>query len=151
MTPAPGGVWLSESLLDLYRVDARAGRVVRRVRIGAGVVAAQLIAAGEQLFAVGERTSDGTLVQRNTLVRLDATGNRKASLTPLPRGRLTAAYGGGSLWVGVADGQTLERVDPRRGTVVRRLHARLGDALAFAGGSLWTLFRGGTPERLAVR
>lgn len=149
----PGTVWLSESLLGLYRVSTKTNRVVARIPIGpAGgrFVAVQLIPAGKRLLAIGEWTSAGTATARNGLARLDPARNRVEAVTPLPTGLLTGAYGGGSLWVGVVNGRLLEQIDPRSGRVVGRLHARVGVALAFAGGEQWTVFRDGSLQRLAT-
>jgi hypothetical protein len=110
MTTARGTVWLSESLLGVYRVSARTSRLVARIPVGpagSGFVAVQLISSGKRQLAVRECTSDGTLPHRNALARLDVTRNRVEPLTPLPRGELTTAYGEGSLWVGVVDGSSV--------------------------------------------
>lgn len=150
---APGTVWLSESLLGLYRVSTKTNRVVARIPIGpAGgrFVPAQLIPAGKRLLAVGEWTNAGTLTDRNGLARLARAHNRVEAVTPLPAGQLTAAYGGGSLWIGRVNTDMLEKIDPGSGRVVRRLHARVGVALAFAGGRLWTVLRDGSLQRLAI-
>jgi hypothetical protein len=154
MTTAPATVWLSESLLGLYRVSTTRNRVVARTPLGpAGhrFVAVQLLPAGKRLLAVGEWTNAGTLINRNGLARIDPARNSVDALTPLPSGQLTAAVGRSSLWVGRVNGTLLEKINPGSGTVVRRLQARAGVALAFAGGRLWTLFRDGTLRRLAIR
>jgi hypothetical protein len=154
MATAPVTVWLSESLLGLYRVSTKTNRVVARIPVGpAGgrFVPVQLLPAGKRLLAVGEWTSAGTLTNRNGLARLDPTRNRVAAVTPLPAGQLAAAYGGGALWVGRVNDTMLEQIDPASGAVVRRLQARVGGALAFAGGRLWTIFRDGSLQRLAIR
>jgi hypothetical protein len=151
---APGAVWLSESLLGVYRVSTKTNRVVARIPVGpAGgrFDPVQLLPAGKRLLAVGEWTSAGTLTNRNGLARLDPTRNRVAAVTPLPAGQLAAAYGGGALWVGRVNDTMLEQIDPGSGAVVRRLQARVGGALAFAGGRLWTIFRNGSLQRLAIR
>lgn len=151
---APGVVWLSESLLGLYRLSTKTNRVVARIPVGpAGrrFVPVQLLPAGKRLLALGEWTNAGTLTNRNGLARIDLARNRVQAITALPAGQLTAAFGGGLLWVGRVNGTLLEKVDPASGTVVRRLQTRAGVALAFAGGSLWTVFRDGTLQRLAVR
>lgn len=150
---APGTVWLSESLLGLYRVSAKTNRVVARIPIGPAdgrFVPVQLLPAGKWLLAIGEWTNAGTLTKRDGLVRLDPARNRVEAVTPLPPGQLTAAYGGGSLWVGRVNSALLEKIDPDSGKVLRRLRARVGLALAFAGGSLWTSFRDGSLHRLPL-
>ena len=151
---APGTVWLSESLLGLYRVSAKTNRVVARIPIGPAdgrFVPVQLLPAGKWLLAIGEWTNAGTLTKRDGLVRLDPARNRVEAVTPLPPGQLTAAYGGGSLWVGRVNSALLEKIDPDSGKVLRRLRARVGLALAFAGGSLWTSFRDGKLPPAATR
>jgi streptogramin lyase len=154
ITTAPGSVWLSESLLGLYRVSTKTNRVVARIPTGPAsgrLVAVRLLPAGRRLLAVGEWTNAGTLTNRNGLARLDPAANRVEAVTPLPPGQLTTAYGGGSLWVGRVNDTLLEQIDPANGTVLRRLQTRVGVALAVAGGSLWTIFRDGTLHRLAIR
>jgi streptogramin lyase len=153
MTTARDTVWLSESLLGLYRVSTKTNRVVARIPIGpAGgrFVPVQLIPERKRLLAVGEWTNAGTLTKRNGLARFDPAHNRVEAVTPLPPGQLTAAAGGGFLWLGRVNGRRLEQIDPASGTVVRRLQARVGVALAFAGGSLWTVFHDGRLQRLAT-
>ncbi len=154
LAAAPGTVWLSESLLGLYRVSTRSNRVVARIPIGPAsgrFDPVQLIPAGRWRLALGEWTSAGTLTNRNGLARLDATRNGVEAVTPLPSGQLIAAYGGGSLWVARVNSGVLGQIAPASGTIVRRLRARVGIALAFAAGSVWTVFRDGRLERLATR
>jgi hypothetical protein len=151
---APGTVWLSESLLGLYRVSTKTNRVVARIPIGPAsgrFDPVQLIPAGKRLLALGEWTNAGTLTNRNGLARVDPAHNRVEAVTPLPPGQLTAAYGGGWLWAGRVNSRLLEQINPGSGRVVRRLRARVGVALAFAGGSLWTVSRDGSLQRLAIR
>jgi streptogramin lyase len=149
---APGAVWLSESLLGLYRVNSRTNRVVARIPIGPAhgrLAVGQLIPAGKRLLALGEWTSGGTLTGRNGLARLNTTRNRVQGITPLPAGQLASAYGAGSLWLGRVDGSLLERIDPASGRILQRLPARLGVQLAVADGHVWTVTRGGALRRLA--
>jgi streptogramin lyase len=149
---APGAVWLSESMLGLYRVNADTNRVVARIPIGpAGgrFVVAQLIPAGNRLLALGEWTSGGTLTGRNGLARLNPVHNRVQGITPLPTGQLVPAYGAGSLWVGRSEGRLLERIDPANGRILKRLRANVGVRLAVADGQVWTISRDGSLHRLA--
>jgi streptogramin lyase len=149
---ASGAVWLSESQLGLYRVDSRTNRVVARIPIGHAdgrLDVGQLLPAGKRLLALGEWTSAGTLTNRNGLARLDTARNRAQGITALPAGHLVAAYGGGSLWVGLAEGSLLERIDPASGRIVQRLRAPVGVQLAVADGHVWTISRDGSLHRLA--
>lgn len=148
---APGSVWLSESLLGLYRVSSRTNRVVARIPIGPArrrFDPGQLLPAGKRLLALGEWTSGGTLTGRNGLARLNTARNRVQGITPLPAGQLAAAYGAGSLWVGRVGGKLLERIDPASGRIVQRLTARVGVQLAVADGQVWTISRDGSLYRL---
>jgi len=72
-------------------------------------------------------------------------------VTPLPPGDLAVAFGRHSLWVGRVGGSTVERIDPGSGRVVGRLPARVGTALAVAGGKLWTASRDGTIRQIALK
>ena len=54
----------------------------------------------------------------------------------------------GALWVGRVGGSSVERIDPSTGRVSGRLLAKVGTALAVAGGRLWTADRNGTIRRL---
>ena len=154
ITAAPGAVWLSESLLGIYRISTETNKVVARLPVGpAGgrFDPVQLIPTDTQLLATGQWTNAGTLTSRNGLARVDSTWNRVTEVTPLPAGQLTSAYGAGSLWVGRVNATTLEQIDPRSGKTLRQLHVRVGRMLAFAGGALWTAFRDGTLHRVPTR
>jgi streptogramin lyase len=149
---APGAVWLSESMLGLYRVDSHTNRVVARIPIGPArgrLDLGQLLPAGKRLLALGEWTSSGTLTNRNGLARINTAHNRVQGITPLPAGQLVAAYGAGSLWVGRVEGRLLERIDPASGRILQRLPVPVGVRLAVADGFVWTVTRGGAPRRLA--
>jgi hypothetical protein len=150
----PNAVWLSESLLGIYRISTETNKVVARLPVGpAGgrFDPVQLIPTDTQLLAIGQWTNAGTLTNRNGLARVDSTRNRVTNVTPLPAGQLTSAYGAGSLWVGRVNATTLEQIDPRSGTTLRQLHVRVGRMLAFAGGALWTAFRDGTLQEIPTR
>jgi hypothetical protein len=147
-------VWLSESLLGIYRVSTETNKVVARLPVGpAGgrFDPVQLIPTYTQLLAIGEWTKAGTLTNRNGLARVDSTRNRVDAVTPLPAGQLTSAYGAGSLWVGRVNATTLTQIDPRTGITLRQFHVRVGRLLAFAGSALWTAFRDGTLQRVPTR
>lgn len=146
-------VWLSESLLGVYRVNATANRVVARIRIGPSsgrFVAVGLYAARDRLLAVGGWTSGGAFTNRNGLALVDAARNRVQSVTALPPGQLTSAYGAGALWVARVGGSSVERIDPHTGRVIDEFDAGIGMMLAAAGGHLWTAFRDGTVQRLST-
>lgn len=142
-----GGVWVAESLLGLYRIDPRTNRVVARIRIGppAGRFAVDRPIVGDgRVLAIGSWTRNGVLTGKRGLARIDWSRNRPESLTPLPSGALTAAFGNGSLWVARVGGSSVERIDAATGTVVGRLAVDDVWMLAVAGGRVWAATRSGT-------
>jgi streptogramin lyase len=154
ITAAPGAVWLSESLLGIYRISTETHKVVARLPVGpAGgrFDPVQLIPTDTHLLAIGQWTNAGTLTNRNGLARVDSKRNRVEAVTPLPAGQLTSAYGAGSLWVGRVNAKTLLQIDPRTGKTLRQLHVRIGRMLAFAGGTLWTALGDGTLQQIPTR
>jgi hypothetical protein len=149
-----GAVWLSESLLGVYRISATKNDVVARIPIGPAdgrFDPVQVTVTDGHVLAIGQWTLAGTLANRNGLARLDARPNRVEAVTPLPGGQLTGAYGAGFVWIGRVNGTTLLQIDPRSGKTLRQLRVRVGSALAFAGGGLWTLIGDGTIRRLPIR
>jgi len=154
ITAAPNAVWLSESLLGIYRISTKTDKVVARLAVGpAGgrFDPVQLIPTDKQLLAIGQWTNAGTLTNRNGLARVDSARNRVEAVTPLPAGQLTSAYGAGSLWVGRVNATTLTQIDPGSGKTLRQLHVRVGRMLAFAGGALWTALGDGTLQQVPTR
>lgn len=151
---APSAVWLSESLLGIYRISTETNKVLARLPVGpAGgrFNPVQLIPTDTRLLAIGEWTNAGTLTYRNGLARVDSTRHRVEEVTPLPAGQLTSAYGAGSLWVGRVNTTTLEQIDPHSGKTLRQLHVRVGRMLAFASGTLWTALGDGTLQQVPTR
>jgi streptogramin lyase len=153
---AAGGdaIWLSESLLGVYRVSAKTDRLVARIPVGprsGRFVPVELYAVRGKLLAVGEWTNGGAATNRNGLALVDTARNHVQSVTPLPAGQLTSAYGLGSLWVARVDGSSLERINPQTGRSVGRFHTHIGTMLAVAGGHLWTAFHDGTVRRVSAR
>ena len=141
-----GAVWVAESLLGVARVDPLQGRMVARIRI-ARLAVDQVVVAGGAIFAIGGRTSSGALSGGSAVARIDPSRNRLLAVTQLPAGALVIAGGPGAIWVGVPARSLLMRIDARTGAV-SRLRARIGVALAFAGGRLWTADADGTLRRL---
>jgi streptogramin lyase len=142
-----GALWISESLAGTYRIDPATNRVTARIRIGprtGRLVPIRFLFARGGVLAIGAWTRGGSLTGGNGLVRLDPSRNRVEAVTPLPPGQLAAAVGDGELWVAHVGGSTVERIDPRTGRTTSRIHGKVGIALAFAAGRLWTADRDGT-------
>lgn len=145
MAAGPNAVWLGESLAGIYRVDRRTNRVTARIRIGR-FDATDPILCGGNVLVLGVWTKDGALTRRFSLARV--LRDRAEIIAALPPEPYAFTCSVGSLWVGQSAGSTLMRIDPRTGTVLGRRHARIGMALAFAGGHLWTAFADGTVRQL---
>ena len=141
-----GAVWVAESLLGVARVDPMRSRVVGRIRI-ARLAVDQVVVAGGAIFAIGGRTSSGALSGGSAVARIDPSRNRVRAVTLLPAGAPVIARGAGALWVGIRERSLLVRIDARTGAV-SRLRARIGVALAFAGGRLWTADADGALRQL---
>jgi hypothetical protein len=144
-------VWIGEALLGVYRVDVRTNRVASTVHLGplaARLSPDALVMGDGRLFAVGTWSKYKSATERRGLARIDTARRTLHGVTPLPTGPLTFALGGHSLWVAQIGGSEIERIDARSGTVVARLHARVGVALAYAGGRLWTATANGTIRAL---
>jgi len=126
-------------------------RVVARIRIGppTGRFAVDTpIVGGSRVLAIGSWTRNGVLTGKRGLVRIDSKRNRPESLTPLPSGALTAAFGKGSLWVARVGGSSVERIEAATGIAVGRLAANDVRMLAFAGSQVWMATRGGTIRQI---
>lgn len=64
ITAIPGAVWLSESLLGIYRISTETNKVVARLPVGPArgrFDPVQLIPTDTQLLAIGQWTNAGTL------------------------------------------------------------------------------------------
>ena len=142
-----GAVWLAESLAGVYRVDPHTSRIVARIRVPlprGRFDATEVIPCGGNVLVLGARTSGGMLTSQNDLARIRVRHNLAEFLTTVPAGPLEVTCGAGSLWLARTGGSSFERIDPGTGKVVDRHRARIGTALAFAGGRLWTAYRDGT-------
>lgn len=151
MAVGEGAVWLAESLAGVYRVDPGSARISARISVplpSGRFDATEVIPCGGELLVLGARTSGGVLTPRNELARIDVPRNRVEAVTTLPAGPLELACGSRSLWLAHPSSSVVERLDPSSGKVVERRHARIGTALAFAGGHLWTAFEDGTVRQL---
>jgi hypothetical protein len=132
-------VWVAESLLGLARIDAETNVARVHVRVPGLAVDQPLVADG-RVFAVGGVVSGRTLTGGAAVA---AVAPRIATVARFPRGPAAVAAGGGSVWAGRMNGDGLVEIDASSGRVVRHLTARIGIALAHAGGKLWTVDRDG--------
>ncbi|TML94587.1 MAG: hypothetical protein E6G03_11985 [Actinobacteria bacterium] len=151
MSAADNVVWLSESLLGVYRVDPVTNRVVARIHLGPRerrLNADRVLLGDGKVLVSGEWTSGGAPTDGSGLARIDPKRNRLETVTPLPSGALALTYGDHSLWLARMGGPTVKRIDPHTGKTIATFHGHVGVALAVANGQLWTLSRNGTLRQL---
>jgi streptogramin lyase len=147
MAAADNAVWLSESLLGVYRVDPVTNRIVARIHLGGRgrrLNADRVLLGDGKVLVAGEWTSGGAPTDGSGLARIDPTRNRLETVTPITSGALALTYGDYSLWLARMGGSTVEQIDPRTGKTIATFHAHVGVALAVADSQLWTLTRNGT-------
>jgi len=148
MAAGPHAVWVAESLAGLYRVDPRTNRVAARIRME-GFDAEQVVVCDGKVLVLGAAASvQRDLPNREYLVRVLRDGAKR--IGRLPSGPLAYTCGAGSLWLGQQGGSRLERIDPANGRVVAQRRAKIGTALAYAGGKLWTARPDGAVRQLGM-
>jgi hypothetical protein len=150
MAVGPHALWLAESLAGVWRVDPRTSRVAARIRIKlrrGRFDATRVIPCGGKLLVLGVEARGGTLTNRYELARIDVRRNRGQLLTTVPEPRAVTC-GDGVIWLAQRRRSILECINPRTGTVTARRRVRIGTALAYAGGRLWTAYPDGTVSQL---
>lgn len=148
-----GAVWVSVSVLGVYRIDPQTHRVSARIVIGRRdhrLAVGQVVVGENKVFAVGTWTQSGVLTAGNALARIDPAHPRNAHVTELPPGPLLAAYGAGSLWIARPRSSEIDRIDPNTGRIVARLGGKTNGALTISGGDLWTASPNGVIRRVAI-
>jgi glutamine cyclotransferase len=134
--------WLDTKPGELTEVAWSSGRLLGSVRFDKPVFG--IAAGGGSLWALVGRSPA-------TLVRIDPASRQVLGRAiPVSNGRaLGLAYTDGYLWATVFDTGTLERIDPRTGSIDR---VRVGDGpvgLVVVSGSVWVANRGsGTVSRI---
>jgi YVTN family beta-propeller protein len=126
---AGGSVWVTDHTGNqVVQVDPAAGRVVRRLKVGAYPFG---LAYGARSVWVGSRYG-------NAVTRLDpATGKRKARIG-VGGGPYALAYGAGAVWVTNETSGTVSRIGPKRNRVVKTIRVGGGpNGIAVAFGKVW--------------
>jgi streptogramin lyase len=123
-----GSVWVANDGGTLVRIDPRANRVVKRIRVGAG---ACFMAADAQALWIAN--------YKDRLVRVTPRGRVKRIAVGETPDNVLVAYG--RVWVTAWSAGKLAVVDPRRLKVVRRLNVGARPAgLAARNGAVWVGF-----------
>lgn len=144
LTGTGGAVWVSvPTRHSLVRVDTRTNRIVKRIHTAAQVCGF-LTGNGAGIWASSAHCGHHVL-------RIDPRTDR---VTREVKGKLEApigvALGFGSLWIADLDAQTIDRVDPRTGRMLGRLHVG-GQPIRIAVGfgSVWVRDDSGRVLRIA--
>jgi YVTN family beta-propeller protein len=128
-----GGVWVSNGLSSIVRIDPRSARVSARIDVGNDPEA---IAVGEGSIWVADS-------EDNTATRIDPRTNAVVGSTPLADAPSAVAVAPGSVWVADAGADQVQRLDPASGEVVATIPVgRRPTALAISDGSLWVVNSG---------
>jgi hypothetical protein len=147
---AGGFLWVTDFERRLVQIDPRAGKVVRRLRLG-GTDSASITAGGGRLWLAvpgGARGAGGTT---RVFARGAATGRplwrtAEAYGTPL-------AVGAGGVWLAsdpFSGAGYIERRDPATGAVTARVRLADASAMATAGDAVWVLAGDGTVSAVSA-
>jgi YVTN family beta-propeller protein len=121
-------------------VDARSGRLVARIGVGATPAA---VAAGEGAYWV--TNADG-----HSVSRIDPGTTAVVDTIPVGNGPSGIATGAGAVWVVNSLDGTVSRIDPGTNTVVQKIDVGGGPlGIVYAAGSIWIANTGdGTITRI---
>jgi hypothetical protein len=130
-------LWALDTNSTLYRLDARTGRVRRRIHLDA-VAAYNIWIGGGSVWVADD--------QGASVLRIAPSRNKVVAHVPVGDGPADVAFAGTQAWVVTHRDNTIFHVDLARNTATRV--ATLGGAnaaverLALLGGSLWATGRG---------
>jgi streptogramin lyase len=118
----------------LLRVDAKAGKVLKSIKSGAGSARAGLAVSADSVWAL---TDDKT-----TLSRIDPAQDRVVGELRLPAGCNALVFGEGSLWITCPGENRVLRVDPLLNIVSRRIEVSAEPyAVAVGDSAIWVFCR----------
>ena len=132
-----GSLWALDSRSMLYRLDARTGRVKRRIPLGANA-AYNIWIGGGSVWVADD--------QGGSVLRVSPATNRVVARIAVGDGPADMVFAGSRGWVLTHRDNTLYRIDTQTNKATRL--APVGDAdaaaerLALLGGSLWITGRG---------
>jgi streptogramin lyase len=146
---ADGALWVTDAARDqVVRIDPAARKVVARVQLDD---TPDEIAAGDGGLwvrgPIGSGTGPGT-----ALWRIDPATNRVVARTQVRNG-YDLAVGAGAVWTTrrLAQVESIDRLDPRRGTPTRRVPLGGANGVAVAGRWAWAVAQDGTIVRIDTR
>jgi YVTN family beta-propeller protein len=121
--PAPAPAPVPEAEAEAEAAGARSKGPRRRAVLASAVAGVLAAAVAIPVFALSGGSGGTRLaaVSGNEVAAIDPGSNRVTAVVPVgarPRG---LAFSSGSLWVANLDDQTISRVDPRTGRVVRTI------------------------------
>ena len=145
---------LQNEFAQLRTLDVELRRKRRRMYAGSALIGVVAAAVAIPVFAFGQGGSgSGFTAQANTVAVIDPDSNR-VTTAGIPVGARpgSISFGSGSLWVANRDDQTVSRVDPDTGSVMRTFP--VGDTptgLAAVDGATWVVGTDGTDASVSVR
>jgi YVTN family beta-propeller protein len=131
LTAGPDAVWVANSPgRRIVRIDPRTNKVVDSFKLGHFMPCGFLVAGRSVLWSAGA-------VCTSTVARIDPRAKRVTAELAEPHA-VGIALAFGSLWVAVFETGDVDRIDPRTGQVVARLHVGGWPVRLGAGfGSVW--------------
>ncbi len=137
--PCGGGVSAFTSLWvptcgdkTISRIDTKAGKVTKKLAVGAGVVAPSIAATADSVWAF---TDDKT-----TLSRIDPDQNAVVAEIRLPADCNSLTFGENSLWVTCPAENRVLRINPETNQVEKHIDtSATPKALVLGEGSVWVL------------
>jgi DNA-binding beta-propeller fold protein YncE len=131
LTASPDAVWVANSVgRRIVRIDPRTNKVVGRIGLGHFMPCGFIVADRSAVWSAGA-------VCTAAVARIDPRARRVTAQLVEPHA-VGLALAFGSLWVAVFETGDVDRIDPRTGQVVSRLHVGGWPVRLSAGfGSIW--------------
>lgn len=145
-----GNVWtggtasytVGNSATALQVVSPATGAVIATATVQGVVFPKAAVQGGSYLWLAGSTAEDTYGRSYTSVVAVDSTGTARksfrGSVKSTQAGALSAAYGGGYVWVGDSTGR-ISALSPSSGKLVRTISTPNTRALAVSGSTLWAL------------
>jgi virginiamycin B lyase len=130
-----GAIWALESGGTLYRLNAKTGKIVRRIPLRVSA-AYNIWIGGGSVWVADDRGAE--------VVRVAPATNRVAARIAVGDGPASMAFAGESAWVINHRDTTIDRIElaTNRSTRLARLGGDAPERMVWAAGSLWVTGRG---------
>jgi YVTN family beta-propeller protein len=122
----------------LKTLDVELARKRRRMYAGAALIGVLAVAVAIPVFALGQGSDGGTIVESNSVAVIDAESNKVVDSVHVGIRPGPVAVGEGAVWVGNQDDRTLSRIDPATHTVAQNLPlGTTPTGVAAGAGAVW--------------